>query len=68
MKLADILAYLKALGPILEPEIMNLEQQGMDELNALVASVSSPDLKLLLQSLVAAVDAFAKAEVQKLNA
>lgn len=66
MSIAQILAYLAPLAPLLEPEMLALEASGVAELNALVASVSSPDLKLLLGALVGAVDNVAKAELAKL--
>lgn len=66
MNLASILALLAQLSPVLVPGILKLEAAGVVELNALIANVSSPDLKLLLQDLSSAIDAFAKAEVAKL--
>ncbi len=66
MQLADVLKFLEPLLPLLKPEVLKLEQAGQDELKALVDKVASPDLKLLLQCLDGALDAFLKAEAAKL--
>lgn len=67
MTLAQVLAFLGPLAMSLEPMLLNLEQSTvLPELNTLIAGVSSPDLKLLLQSLAGALDAFAQAEIKKL--
>jgi len=66
MTVAEVLAYLAPLAPVLEPEILSLEGAGIAELQTVIAGVASPDLKLLLQALAGAVDSFAKAEVAKL--
>lgn len=63
MNLASILAML---APLLKPELMQLEAQGQAELKALIANVSSPDLKLLLAALDSAIDSVAQAEIAKL--
>lgn len=66
LSVSQVLAYLAPLAPILEPEIMSLEAAGIAELNTLIAGVSSPDLKVLLSALSAAVDSAAKTELGKL--
>lgn len=67
MSFASIMSLLGSLGPVLEPILMNLEQGTVQpELKALIDKVSSPDLKLLLQALDAAFDAFAQAEIKKM--
>ena len=65
--LSSIEAILKTLAPVLEPLIMNLEQnQIQPELKAIIAGVSSPDLKALFLALDAGLDSFAQTEIQKL--
>lgn len=66
MNLAQVLAFLMPFEPILKAELVSLEGQGKAELDSLVASVSSPDLKALLSALAAAVDGFAKVEIANL--
>lgn len=66
MTLTQILAYLQPFEALLVPEALKLEASGIAELNTLIASVTSPDLKALLTALSGAVDAFAKVEIQKL--
>lgn len=63
MNLASVLA---AIAPFLKQELGVFEPAALAELNALVASVSSPDLKALLQDLSGALDSFAKQEIAKL--
>lgn len=68
MSLAQILALLSSFAPAIEGVLLNLEQnQVQPELQKLIASVGSPDLKLLLQALDGAIDAFAQAEIKKLG-
>lgn len=68
MSLAQILSFLSGFAPVLEPILLNLEQNNLQpELQALIAQVSSPDLKLLLQALDGALDAFSQAEIKKLG-
>ena len=60
---------LAALGPFaaaLEPLLASVEGEAMTELNGIIAKVSSPDLKLLLQALSGAVNSFATAEIAKI--
>lgn len=66
MTLSDVLKYLEPFEALLKPELLSLEQQGADELKKLADGVSSPDLKLLLEALVVAVDTVVKAEIAKL--
>lgn len=66
MNLSQILAFLAPLESLLKPELLKLEAQGKVELDSLIASVSSPDLKLLLQALSSAIDSVAQAEIAKL--
>jgi hypothetical protein len=67
MNLSSLLSLLKSLIPVLEP----IGEQGVNQLftqvNAWVASVSSPDEKLVLQFLVPALQQFVIAELQKLK-
>lgn len=58
--LAEILA-------LLVPELGKLEQAEIDELNVLVAGVSSPMLKAVLQVLVSVADEIQKAAIAKLQ-
>lgn len=66
MNLAQILAFLAPFEPLLKSELLNLEGEGMTELNSIIASVSSPDLKELLQALAGGIDSFSKLELNKL--
>lgn len=66
MNLSQILAFLAPLESLLKPELLKLEAQGKVEFDSLIASVSSPDLKLLLQALSSAIDSVAQAEIAKL--
>ncbi len=67
MTLSQILAFLGPLAMALEPVLLGLEQNTViPELNKIIDGVSSPDLKLLLQSLAGAIDTFAQAEIKKL--
>lgn len=66
MNLASILAFLAPFEPLLKPELLKLEGTAMTELDTIIANVSSPDLKLLFQSLKAGIDSFAQAELAKL--
>ncbi len=67
MTFAQILAFLGPLASSLEPILLGLETNTVQpELQKLIASVTSPDLKLLLQSLDAALDAFIQAEIKNL--
>lgn len=67
MTLAQVLAFLGPLGPVIEPILMNLEQNTLQpEIKLLISNnVTSPDLKALLMALDAALDAFAQVEIQK---
>ncbi len=68
MSLAQIVALLSGFASGLEPILLSLEQnQVQPELKKLIDSVSSPDLKLLLQSLDGALDSFVQAEIKKLG-
>jgi hypothetical protein len=66
MNLTTVLAFLAPFESLLKPELLKLEAQGKTELDTLISTVSSPDLKLLLQVLSTAIDSFAQAEVEKL--
>lgn len=66
MNLAQILAFLAPFEPLLKSELLSLEVSGSAELQKIIANVSSPDLKELLQALAGGVDAFAKLELGKL--
>lgn len=66
MNLEQILAFLSPFAPLLKSELLQLEGQGKAELDQIIAKVSSPDLKELLQALESAIDGFAKLEVNKL--
>jgi len=63
----QLLASLAVLGPMLEPLLMGVEPKAIDELKALLAGVSSPDLKVVLDAMIAALDSIAKAEIEKLK-
>lgn len=68
MSLAQIVALLSGFAVGLEPILLSLEQnQVQPELKSLIDKVSSPDLKLLLQALDGALDAFVQAEIKKLG-
>lgn len=67
MDLKTIMGYLAPFEPLLKAEILKLEAQGKNELDAIIANVASPDLKLLLQTLVVALDSFAQQEIAKLG-
>ena len=67
MTIAQILALLTQIAPVLEPILLNLEQnQVQPELKKLIDQVQSPDLKLLLSALDSALDGFLQSEIQKL--
>lgn len=66
MNLAQILAFLAPFEPLLKSELLNLEGEGMTELNTIISNVSSPDLKELLQALASGIDSFSKLELNKL--
>lgn len=67
MTLAQILALLSPLASLLKPGLLTLEAEGKAELDGIIASVSSPDLKALLMALDGAMDAFAQLEINKLS-
>lgn len=66
MNLAQILAFLAPFEPLLKPELMKLESTAVAELNTVIASISSPDLKSLLQALASGIDQFSQLEISKL--
>ena len=67
MTLTQILSFLSGLAPVLEPMLLNLADNTLiPDLNSEINKVSSPDVKLLLQSLSAGLQAFADAEIKKL--
>jgi hypothetical protein len=66
MSLAAMLAALGPFAAALEPLLASVEGEAMTELNGIIAKVSSPDLKLLLQALSGAVNSFATAEIAKI--
>lgn len=63
----DVMKFLAPFAAILKPELLSLEAQGKAELDKIIEGVSSPDLKLLLQSLAGALDGFAKVEIDKIG-
>lgn len=69
MTFAQVLAALGPIAAALEPILLNLEQNSLlPELQALAASATtSPDLKLLLNSLISGIGAFVEAETAKLS-
>lgn len=67
LNLEQILAFLAPFAPMLKSELLNLEGEGLKELNSIVENVSSPDLKELLQALASGLDSFAKLEINKLS-
>lgn len=68
MNLQQFLAFIAPLASMIEPVLLNLEQnQVHPELQKLIEGVSSPDLKLLLTCLDKALDEFAQAEIKKLG-
>lgn len=69
MTLAQIIAMFSGLGPLLEPVLLNLEQnQVQPELKALIGTLNSnSDLAQLLLALDAGLDAFIQAEIKKLG-
>ena len=67
MSLAQILSFLAGLAPVIEPVLVNLENNTIQpELKTLIAGVSSPDLKALLTGLDQALDAFVQTEITKI--
>lgn len=66
--MAQILAFLAEFGPILEPILMNIEQNTLQPaIKAYLASQNpNSDLVALLTALDGALDAFAQAEIKKL--
>ncbi len=67
MSLVQILGFLSGLAPVIEPVLLNIENGTIQpEIKALIAQVSSPDLKALLTGLDEALDAFIKTDIQKL--
>lgn len=67
MSIQDLLKFLGPLEALLKPELLQLEAQGFDSVHKVVdAKVASPDLHAALELLVAAFDAFAKLEINKL--
>lgn len=68
MSLASFLAMFSGMGAVLEPTLVSFDVNVVQpELQTLIASVSSPDLKLLLQALDAGIDSFVQAEIKKLG-
>lgn len=66
MTLAQVLAFLVPLAPVIEPILMNFEQNtAQPEIKALIGTVTSPDLKAFFMALDGAIDAFAQVEIQK---
>jgi len=66
MNLTQILAFLAPFEPLLKQELLNLDQSAVNELNSVIANVSSPDLKELLQALAGGLNSFAQLEINKL--
>lgn len=66
MNLESILAFLAPFAPLLKSELLSLDAQAVSELNSLIANVSSPDLKELLQALANGLNSFANLEINKL--
>jgi len=66
MNLETILAFLAPFAPLLKSELLSLDEKAVSELNSLIANVSSPDLKALLQALELGLNSFAQLEIGKL--
>lgn len=66
MTLAQLIALLAPFEPLLKSGLGTLDAAALGELNALIGKVSSPDLKLFLQSIAGGLNAFINAEVAKL--
>jgi len=62
----DILAFLAPFAPLLKTELLNLDATAKAELQAKIDQTTSPDLKLLFTTFLAAADSFAQAEIAKL--
>jgi hypothetical protein len=67
MTLSQIISFFSVLAPAVEPVLLNLENNTVvPELNSLIANVSSPDLKALLQAVASGLESFAAQEIAKL--
>lgn len=66
MNLASIIAFLTPFAPLLKSELLSLDNAAVAELNGLIANVSSPDLKELLQALEGGLNSFIQQEINKL--
>ncbi len=67
LSVQQILAWLQPFEALIKPELLQLEAQGNDSLKSIIdAKVASPDLHDALVLLDAALDAFAKLEINKL--
>lgn len=66
MTLAQILALLTPFEPLLKQGLGTLDAAAVAELNTLIASVSSPDLKAFLQAMASGLNSFVNAEIAKL--
>lgn len=63
----SVLDFLKALLPILEPILNDLDDNTVQpELKKLIAGVSNPELQAFLVGIDAALDALIKAEIKKI--
>lgn len=66
MSLAQIIAFLSPFESLIKSGGLALSAEGSAELSKLIGSISSPDLKLLAQSLESGLAAFVQAEINKL--
>ena len=68
MTMAQVLAFLGSLAPVLEPILLNLEQNTLQPaIKAYLASQNpNSDLVQLLTALDGALDAFAQVEIKKI--
>lgn len=68
MDFKSILALLSPFVAMIEPILLNLEQnQVQPELKKLIDGISSPDLKALLMALDKGLDEFIQLEIKKLG-
>lgn len=66
MTLAQILALLTPFEPLLKQGLGTIDAAAVNELNALINGVSSPDLKGFLQAIAGGLNSFVQAEISKL--
>lgn len=68
MNLTSFMAFLQSFAPVLEPVLLNLEQNNVQpEIKALIAKMNpNSDLAQLLTAIDAGLDAFIQAEIKKI--